>query len=65
MKKNITHRIPELSVNSPSLRLQREEGMPYIIGNLMNNNYGMEGIDLVKCKQKFILASYHLNDFLR
>lgn len=65
MKKNITHRIPELSVNFPSLRLQREEGMPYIVENLMNNNYGMEGIDLVKYKQKFILASYHSNDFLR
>lgn len=65
MKKNITDRIPELSVNFPSLRLQREEGMPYIVGNLINNNYGMEGIDLVKYKQKFILASYHLNDFLR
>lgn len=66
MKKNITHKIPEPSVNPPhSGSGFWEEGMPYIVENLMNKNYGMEGIDLVKYKQKFILASYHLNDFLR
>lgn len=37
--------------------------MPYIVENLMDKNYGMRGTDLVKYKQKFILASYHLNDF--